>query len=189
MADTTGISTAQARQLSMLWTKAHPIVSAYFRACLWDFHQAEDLLQETAAAVAEKFMTYDPSRSFTSWVLGVARNKLLHHHRTHANDRHVFDDKAISQLADLYAEMEPEVTLMHTALESCIDRVNGRPRKLLEMRYVRELTPAKIAAMTGMNANAVSVMLHRVRRTPTPLVASQGRSPTSPESRRCGAPP
>lgn len=32
------------------------------------------------------------------------------------------------------------------------------------MRYVRELTPAKIAALTGMNANAVAVMLHRVRR-------------------------
>ena len=37
-------------------------------------------------------------------------------------------------------------------------------RKLLEMRYVREMTPRKIAATTGMNSNAVSVMLHRVRR-------------------------
>jgi RNA polymerase sigma-70 factor (ECF subfamily) len=164
MDDSPGISTAQARQLSVLWTKAHPIVSAYFRSCLWDFHQAEDLLQETAAAAAEKFTTYDPSRSFTSWVLGVARNKLLHYHRTHANDRHVFDDTAIKELADVYADMEPEITAMHTALESCIDQVQGRPRKLLEMRYVRELTPARIATMTGMNANAVSVMLHRVRR-------------------------
>jgi RNA polymerase sigma-70 factor, ECF subfamily len=165
MDDPTGISTAQARQLSVLWTKAHPIVSAYFRACLWDFHQAEDLLQETAAAAAEKFSTYDPSRSFTSWVLGVARNKLLHHYRTNANDRHIFDDAAIRELADIYADMEPEISVMHTALENCVDRVQGRPRKLLEMRYVRELTPAKIATMTGMNANAVSVMLHRVRRT------------------------
>ena len=165
MDDGSGISTAQARQLSVLWTKAHPIVSAYFRAALWDFHQAEDLLQETAAAAAEKFTTYDPTRSFTAWVLGVARNKLLHYHRTHANDRHVFDDASLSTLADAYAEMEPEITVIHKALESCIDRVQGRPRKLLEMRYVRELTPAKISTMTGMNSNAVSVMLHRVRRT------------------------
>jgi RNA polymerase sigma-70 factor, ECF subfamily len=165
MDDSGGISTAQARQLSVLWTKAHPIVSAYFRACLWDFHQAEDLLQETAAAAAEKFTTYDPARSFTSWVLGIARNKLLHHHRTHANDRHVFDDTTVNKLAEVYADMEPEISAMHAALEGCIDRVQGRPRKLLEMRYVRELTPAKIAAMSGMNANAVSVMLHRVRRT------------------------
>jgi RNA polymerase sigma-70 factor (ECF subfamily) len=165
MVDSGGISTAQAQQLSVLWTKAQPIVSAYFRACLWDFHQAEDLLQETAAAVAGKFTTYDPSRSFTSWVLGIARNKLLHHQRTHANDRHLFDDAAIKELADMYGDMEPEITAMHQALENCIERLEGRPRKLLELRYVRDLTPAKIADATGMNANAVSVMLHRVRQS------------------------
>lgn len=165
MDDATGISTAQARQLSILWTKAYPIVSAYFRAALSDFHQAEDLLQETAAAVAEKFTTYDPSRSFTAWVLGVARYKLLQFHRKHANDRHVFDDETILELADVYAEMETEISAMHAALERCIGQVQGRPRKLLEMRYVRELGPGKIAALTGMNSSAVSVMLHRVRQT------------------------
>jgi RNA polymerase sigma-70 factor (ECF subfamily) len=164
MSDASGISTAQARQLSVLWTKAHPIVAAYFRACLHDFHKAEDLLQETAATAAEKFMTYDPSRSFTGWVLGIARNKLLHYQRTHANDRHVFDDQAVREFADIYGGMEQEISAIHAALETCIEGVQGRARKLLEMRYVRELTPAKIAAMTGMNANAVSVMLHRVRR-------------------------
>jgi len=159
-----GMSTSQARELSVLWTKAHPIVSAYLRSSLRDFHRAEDLLQETAAVVAEKFTTYDPSRSFVSWVLGIARNKLLHHLRTHSNDRHVFDETTISGITDMYAEMEPEISAMTAALESCIDRVEGRPLKLLEMRYLRELTPAKIASHTGMNANAVGVMLHRVRR-------------------------
>ena len=76
----------------------------------------------------------------------------------------MFDDQAIRQLADIYGGMEPEISAMHTALEYCIDGLQGRPRKLLEMRYVRDLTPGKIAAMTGMNSNAVSVMLHRVRR-------------------------
>jgi RNA polymerase sigma-70 factor, ECF subfamily len=164
MTESPGMSTSQARELSVLWTKAHPIVSAYFRASLRDFHQAEDLLQETAAVVAEKFTTYDPSRSFVAWVLGVARNKLLHHLRTHSNDRHVFDEATIREITDMYAELEPEASSMSAALETCIERVTGRPRKVLEMRYLRELTPAKIAASTGMNANAVAVMLHRVRR-------------------------
>jgi RNA polymerase sigma-70 factor (ECF subfamily) len=164
MENATGMTTSQARELSVLWTKAHPIVAAYFRASLRDFHRAEDLLQETAAVVAEKFTTYDPSRSFVSWVLGVARNKLLHHLRTDSNDRHVFDESTVREITDLYAEMEPELAAMTAALETCVDRVTGRPRKLLEMRYVRELTPAKIAVLTGMQAGAVAVMLHRVRR-------------------------
>jgi RNA polymerase sigma-70 factor (ECF subfamily) len=159
------ISTAQARQLSVLWTRAHPIVSAYLRSCLFDFHQAEDLLQETAAAAAEKFATYDATRPFTAWVLGIARNKLLLHYRTHAAKPHIFDDAAVRDIAEAYADMEPEISAMHDALEVCLDRVQGRARKLLELRYTRDLTPARIAATTGMNANAVSVMLFRIRQS------------------------
>lgn len=114
-------------------------------------------------AAAEKFTTYDPSRSFTAWVLGVARYKLLQHHRTHANDRHVFDEDAILKLADVYAEMESEISSMHTVLENCIERVTAGRETASPMRHVREMTPRKIAATTGMNSNAVSVMLHRVR--------------------------
>lgn len=160
-----GMTTSQARQLGVLWTKAHPIVAAYFRSSLRDFHRAEDLLQETAAVVAEKFTAYDSSRPFTTWVLGIARNKLLHHLRTHSNDKHVFDDQTIGKIATAYSELEAEFGVMQAALEGCIERVQGRSRKLLEMRYVRELTPGKIAMLTGMNANAVGVMLHRVRRS------------------------
>jgi RNA polymerase sigma-70 factor (ECF subfamily) len=173
MDQSTGISTAQARELSVLWTKAYPIVSTYFRACLCDFHRSEDLLQETAAAVAESFTSYDPARPFTGWVLGIARHKLLQYYRAHAKDRHLFDDQAVRELADVCAEMEPEISAMQAALERCVDRVQGRPRKLLEMRYVRELTPRAIAEKTGMNANAVSVMLHRARKALRDCIARQ----------------
>ena len=164
MSEPIGMSTDQARELSVLWMKAHPIVSAYFRTNLRDFHQAEDLLQETVAVAAEKFTTFDPSRSFVSWVLGIARNKLLHHLRTHGNDRHVFDEPTIRKITDMYSDVGSEAGSMFQALETCIDRVSGRPRKILEMRYLRDQTPAKIADRTGMNANAVAAMLYRVRR-------------------------
>jgi RNA polymerase sigma-70 factor (ECF subfamily) len=180
MNDSTGMTTSQARDLSVLWTKAHPIVSAYFRAGLGDFHRAEDLLQETAAAAAESFTTYDPSRPFTAWVLGVARNKLLHYLRTHANDRHIFDETMVGLITDAYAEIESETPAMHAALETYISRVQGRPRKLLEMRYVRDLTPARIATLTGTNANAVSVMLHRVRRALRECIERQLAQPGPP---------
>jgi RNA polymerase sigma-70 factor (ECF subfamily) len=99
----------------------------------------------------------------------------------------VFDEAAIRELTDVYAEMEPEITVMHTALEGCIDRVQGRPRKLLEMRYVRELTPSAIATMTGMNANAVSVMLHRARRMLRECIERQlaARRRTDPSPGTC----
>ncbi|MCA9237426.1 MAG: sigma-70 family RNA polymerase sigma factor [Planctomycetales bacterium] len=164
MNDPQSISGKQARELSVLWTRAHPVVAAFFRSNLRDYHRAEDLLQETAASVAEGFATYDQSRPFVPWVLGVAKNKLLHHLRTQSNDIHTFDESLVREVADAYAAMSDELATIKDALEICAERVSGRSRKLLEMRYVRDLTPAKIAARTGMNANAVAVMLHRVRK-------------------------
>ena len=154
----------RARELGMMWAQMHPIVSSYIRATVRDFHRAEDVLQDTAATVAEKFSEYDPGRPFQPWVIGIARNKLLDYMRKHANDRHVFDETVIDQLGQAYSDRSTEITSMETALDECVKKVRGKSRKLLEMRYLRDLKPAQIASATGMTPNAVYVMLFRVRK-------------------------
>lgn len=154
----------RARELNVLWSKVHPTVSAYIRSTIRDFHCAEDVLQETAATVAEKFAEYDSSRPFLPWVIGISKNKLLTHLRKYCSDRHVFSDRLIEQITEIYAADDMDTSAMHEALKTCIKEVSGKPRKLLEMRYVRELKPGKIAAVTGMTTNSVSVMLFRVRK-------------------------
>ncbi len=150
-------------ELSILWTKAHPIVFAFIRSVIRDYHRGEDVMQEVAITVAEKFDQYDRKRPFPPWVLGIARNKVLGHLRNHTGDRHVFDDETIKKIAVVYADVEGELSDMRSALEFCVDKVKGRAHKILEMRYVRNQTPAVIAGAMGMTANAVSVMLHRIR--------------------------
>jgi len=151
------------RDLSVLWTKSHAVVSSYIRSTIIDFHKAEDVLQETAATVAEKFDEYDSSRPFLPWALGVARFKVLEALRKSSRDRLVFDEHLVTQLSMTYAELQSSANDMHLALERCVESVQGRSRKLLELRYVREKTADAIAAATGMTAGAVSVALHRVR--------------------------
>ncbi len=67
------------RELNVLWTKAHAVVLSYIRSTVIDFHRAEDVLQETAGTVAEKFSEYDSSRPFLPWALGIARSKIVEH--------------------------------------------------------------------------------------------------------------
>ncbi len=152
------------RELNVLWTNAHTVVSGYIRSMVIDFHLAEDVLQETAATVAEKFDTYDRSRPFLPWALGIAKNKILHALRTSSRDRLVFDENIVTQLSVTYAELQPDASDMQIALERCVERVQGRSKKLLEMRYVREQTAGAIAAATGMAVGAVTVSLHRIRK-------------------------
>jgi len=169
-------------ELSVLWTKAHPIVFAFIRSTVRDFHRSEDVMQEVAATVAEKFDQYDRERPFPPWVIGIARNKVLAYLRKHTNDRHVFDDETVGKIADVYveAEAEGEFSEMRSALEACMEQVKGRARKILELRYVRNQTPAAISKGTGMTANAVSVMLHRIRQALRECVRSQLGSASIP---------
>ncbi len=151
------------RELTVCWTKAQPIVAAYIRSTVPDYHQAEDLVQEVAEAVASNFERYDRQRSFVGWAIGIARHKIADHQRKRTRDRHVFDSEALDAIARAYEADGTELDGMKEALEKCLQETRGRARKLLEMRYTREMSPASIAGKLGVSINLVAVTLHRTR--------------------------
>ena len=153
----------QRKDLAALWTQAQPHVAAFVSSMVLDFHAAEDLIQQVAVAVAEQFEDYDTARPFVPWAIGIARFKVFNYYRKVKRDKHVFDSEAIDGIARACSELEPELDRRKAALDICVKRVAGRSATVLEMRYVREMKPARIAQKMGMTANAVSVMLHRVR--------------------------
>ncbi len=153
----------QRQDLAVLWTRAQPHVSAFVSSMVLDFHAAEDLIQQVACAVAEQFEEYEPDRPFVPWAIGIARFKVFNYYRSRKRDKHVFDSEALTGIARAYAELEPELDPRRKALAACVGKVNGRASQVLEMRYMREMKPARIAQKLEMTPNAVSVMLHRIR--------------------------
>lgn len=151
------------QELAVNWTKVQPAVAAFITSLVGDFHQSEDLLQKTAAAIVVKYDSYDPSRSFVAWAIGVARHEVLMHRRGLARDRHVFDDDIVARVADAFTELESEYDPLKQALSHCLDKVTGRPRHILDLSYAAELSPAQIGQQLQMKPNAVYVALHRVR--------------------------
>jgi RNA polymerase sigma-70 factor, ECF subfamily len=151
------------RELARLWVQSQAAISAYITANVIDLHHAEDLVQEVAQVVAEKFDEYDRSRSFTSWALGIARNRLLKYYRTRSRDRLVLSEAALTQLADALDRVEDEAEERRMALRKCLEQVEGRRRTVLELRYGENTKVAAIAEQLDMSADSVSVMLHRIR--------------------------
>ena len=151
------------RDLAGLWVQSQPVISAYISANVIDAHHAEDLVQEVAQVVAEKFAEFDRARSFTSWAMGIARNRLLKYYRSHARDRIVLSETALSRLGEGLERIEHEAEDRREALRICLDRIQGRRRQVLEMRYGESAAIPEIASRFSMSASAVSVMLHRIR--------------------------
>lgn len=151
-------------EMAGLWVQSQSIVSAYITANVIDLHHAEDLIQDVAKAVAERFDTFDRSRSFTPWVLGIARNRLLKYYRTRARDRLVLSEPALSRYGEAMYRIEHEAEDRRHALRVCLEQVTGRSREILELRYGDDLKVKDIGQRLGISASTVSVVLHRVRR-------------------------
>jgi RNA polymerase sigma-70 factor (ECF subfamily) len=151
-------------QLAVLWEQARPAVFAYLTASVYDFHRAEDLLQEVAVAIAGKFHAYDHERSFLAWAIGIARNQTLLYFREQARTRQHFSDAALQSISDAAEKMSHEDSSnKREALQYCLQKTVGRRRRVLDLRYTAGLSIGEIAVQLEMTNNAVKITLHRVR--------------------------
>lgn len=151
------------RQAARLWTLAQPVVSAFVASIVRDFSARDDVLQETAVAVLESFERYDAARPFTGWALGVARNQIGLYLRRQRRDRLVFDEPALDRLVAAFEETAAADSGELRHLDDCLGKLEGRARRICDLRYRDDRKPAAIAEVLGMNANAVAKALQRIR--------------------------
>ena len=64
------------RQVTREWALAQPAVAAFLTSVVRDFRERDDLLQDVAVAVIESFESYDESRPFVPWAIGIARHRV-----------------------------------------------------------------------------------------------------------------
>ena len=151
------------RRATRLWTLAQPTVSAFVAAVVRDFRDRDDVLQETSVAVIESFDRYDEAQSFVGWALGIARNQVGLYLRRRSRDAQFFDTEAVERLAAAFEGLGAEEGHRLDRLRECLKELEGRARRICDLRYRDDLKPAAIAARIGMSANSVAQALHRIR--------------------------
>ena len=153
-------------QFAAEWVRAQRTLSAYITASIPDFHAAEDILQAVAAKAFEMRDRFDPAAAkFTTWVIGIARNEIMHWRRSAGRDRHVFGDAVVEALTAVTEEADAEIRDLQEALADCLARVTGRGRRVLALRYEHNLRSREIARQLDSTESTINVTLHRVRAT------------------------
>lgn len=154
------------RQAFTLWTQAQPSVSAFVHALVGDRSDRDEVLQTTAIAVLESIGSYDPSRPFLPWALGIARREVANLRRDAMKARSRFaalSDAAVDALAAAVVEIHDRERSKLEHLTACIERLDRRAREICDLRYRAGLKPARIADMLGLHPNTVSKALERLR--------------------------
>ncbi len=152
------------RDLTVHWTRAQPNVSAFISSMVINFHDAEDLIQQVAQSIAEEYHRYDSKQPFIGWALGIARFKVYNYYRS-SKKRQLLDAESLDKIEAAYTVLEPEMDELREALDHCMKQVKGRAGDAIRLRYLNDFKPKQIGEKIGMSANAVSVMLFRVRET------------------------
>jgi RNA polymerase sigma-70 factor (ECF subfamily) len=126
----------------------------------------EDILQETFITAFDRLPSFDPSRSFSAWIFGIARNKASEHFRK--SDR--IEKLHARAIEDHTAPVTPSQDLdrrEQSALfwERARTLLAVEPFECLWLRYQEELSVAEIAETLGKKVSAVKVALFRARKT------------------------
>jgi len=145
------------------WLQAEPSISAYVFASVGRFHDAEDVVQRIAQELARRFDEYDADRPFVGWALWIAKSRVIDFYRTHGRQRLVFSNELLHRLADSISEQSEERADRREALEACLDELPRKSRRLLDLRYVDELSADEVARSVDSTSGSVRVLLSRAR--------------------------
>ncbi|MBI1368501.1 MAG: sigma-70 family RNA polymerase sigma factor [Planctomycetes bacterium] len=147
----------------VLWVQCQAAVQSFVFAAVRRVADAEDVMQDIAHSAFKDFDKYDPARPFAPWVMTIAHRRVADYFRQKPRAEMCFDPAALESLSIAYAELATETGQRRRALEHCLAAVEDRARQALTLRYEQQLSVQQIADKLSTSANAVSVLLYRVR--------------------------
>jgi RNA polymerase sigma-70 factor, ECF subfamily len=140
---------------------------AYILTLLPNLVDADDVLQETNAALLRSREQFTPGTDFGAWACKVAYFQLLtlRKRRQRERGRLLFaDDELLQSLAgEASQQWGSREAAMLARLEGCMSEIGLSHRELLKLRYHDNLSSKQIAANTGHSDDAVRRTLYRIR--------------------------
>ncbi len=138
----------------------------------------EEVVQATYVTAFSILERYEPRESLTSWLKGIARNRLSEELRRMQRSQPLPADLTEQLVAaDCAAalELDEHQAQMAQRLRGCVERLPPRTRQLIELRYWQDQPITALAQRLAQPAVNLAALLYRARRTL--LACLQGKSP------------
>lgn len=145
-------------------TNAQSSLYAFICSLLGNSENARDVLQNTNLVIWEKAAEFDRSRDFKAWAFKIAYLQVMAFRKTQSRDRLVFDDEFMEGIAADIAKRNEQLEDRLEALDQCIERLPKHHQQIVRKRYALGMAVQDIAEQVGQKANALAVLLYRVRK-------------------------
>jgi len=141
----------------------------------------DDLMQDVAISLWEKFETFDMSREFLPWANRLAYFEVLRLRKKRSRDRLVFSE----ELVEILAGESPSTDLVEPvrqALDNCLCKLDSKSRAVIEARYAYGTSIADLAASRRESVHHLYRLLEKIRGLLVTCVRRQLDADASPLS-------
>ena len=142
------------------------IYQLYMQRTGGNVDDTNDLLQETFVKVYLNLQRYSSRFTFGQWVYTIARNTFIDYMRRKRDDT-VPIDRIGERVSSSWGGPTPEERMItdqsRARLESLLERMSPRYRKLIELRFFKEYSYEEIAAELQLPMGTVKTQIHRAR--------------------------
>ncbi len=140
-------------------------IYSFIRSLVVHRADAEDLLQETASVLWQKFDEFQPGSNFIAWALQVARYEVLKLRHRQRRDVLQFSETFIDLVAADTTKESARLGDLQELLSQCMDRLPPADRDLFELRYQSDVPVKSLAAQLGRPVSTIYNAINRIRRT------------------------
>jgi RNA polymerase sigma-70 factor (ECF subfamily) len=156
------VNTDKSEQFFRLLMMSQNRIHAFLFMMVHNESDAEDLLQETAAAMWQRFDDFQRDKSFITWGLAIAHNKAVNFIKRNAKTKVHLNDDIYRRIASIEMEDEKDNTERAEALRNCLKKMKETDQQLLLMRYENNIPTKKIAELFGRSQNGIYQTMARL---------------------------
>ena len=143
---------------------------AYIYALVHNLRDAEDIYQETALTLWNKFEHFKPGTNFGAWARTTAAFKVKDFLRAKRRSRVHFDERLVAELAETQAAFDTTAywetaEAYQGALLDYMNRLNATDQRLVALSYAGNCTLSEVARQEGRSLQSVCNSLKRIRGT------------------------
>jgi RNA polymerase sigma-70 factor, ECF subfamily len=170
-----GDQTATQQRFLSLFLRSEREIFRYVAALVPNIADAEDIVQQTAIALWEKFDSYDPEQPFTPWACRFALNKARQWIERRQRWQVLLESGLAEELVQRREALRPEIEVRLCHLENCLSKLPKDQRELVEGYYYYRTGIEALSENCGRTVQATYKALQRIRQTLLTCVDRAGR--------------
>ena len=141
-------------------------IHVYIRVFIPHWADADDILQETALVMWQKFDTYITGSDFAAWGIGIARNFVMKLNKRRFDKRIKFSSDIVGLLEEIAVmDADEREDDRAQAIQQGLARLSKTDAELIALKYKKGYTVVEIAQKTGRPLQGLYKAMTRIHKT------------------------